>query len=75
MSGEVVLMAVLGGIGTMLGPLLGATIIVTLQNELAQVGSLSTIVQGAVFVVCVLLFRRGIVGEIGHRLRRWRGSR
>lgn len=72
MSGEVVLMAVLGGIGTMLGPILGATIIVTLQNELAQVGSLSTIVQGAVFVVCVLLFRRGIVGEIGPRLRRWR---
>ncbi len=72
MSGEVVLMAVLGGIGTMLGPLVGASIIVLLQNELAQVGSVSTIVQGAVFVVCVLLFRRGIVGEIGFRLRHWR---
>ena len=71
MSGEVVLMAVLGGIGTMLGPLVGASIIVLLQNELAQIGSVSTIVQGAVFVVCVLLFRRGIVGEIAYRLRRW----
>ncbi len=74
MSGEVVLMAVLGGIGTMLGPLVGASIIVLLQNELAQVGSVSTIVQGAVFVVCVLLFRRGIVGEIGFRLRHWRNG-
>ncbi|MCP1198665.1 branched-chain amino acid ABC transporter permease [Notoacmeibacter sp. MSK16QG-6] len=73
MSGEVVLMAVLGGIGTMLGPILGATIIITLQNELAQIGSLTTIVQGAVFVVCVLLFRRGIVGELSHRWNRWRG--
>ncbi len=72
MSGEVVLMSVLGGIGTMLGPIVGASIIVLLQNELAQIGSVSTIVQGAVFVFCVLLFRRGIVGEIGPRLRRWR---
>jgi branched-chain amino acid transport system permease protein len=75
MSGEVVLMAVLGGIGTMLGPLVGATIIVSLQNELARVGSVSTIVQGAVFIVCVLLFRRGIVGEIGFRFRHWRNGR
>ncbi|MDY8108025.1 branched-chain amino acid ABC transporter permease [Fulvimarina sp. 2208YS6-2-32] len=73
MSGEVVLMAVLGGIGTMLGPIVGATIIITLQNELAQVGSVSTIVQGAVFVFCVLAFRRGIVGEISHWIARWRG--
>ncbi|RLQ87140.1 branched-chain amino acid ABC transporter permease [Notoacmeibacter ruber] len=73
MSGEVVLMAVLGGIGTMLGPILGATIIITLQNELAQIGSLTTIVQGAVFVACVLLFRRGIVGELSHRWNQWRG--
>ena len=72
MSGEVVLMAVLGGIGTMLGPIVGASIIIILQNELAQIGSLTTIVQGAVFVVCVLLFRRGIVGEISHRWSRWR---
>ncbi len=73
MSGEVVLMAVLGGIGTMLGPIVGASIIIVLQNELAQIGSLTTIVQGAVFVVCVLLFRRGIVGEVSHRFNRWRG--
>ncbi|MEN3794006.1 branched-chain amino acid ABC transporter permease [Fulvimarina sp. MAC3] len=73
MSGEVVLMAVLGGIGTMLGPIVGATIIISLQNELAQIGSVSTIVQGAVFVFCVLAFRRGIVGEISHRWKIWRG--
>ncbi|MCQ0989268.1 branched-chain amino acid ABC transporter permease [Jiella marina] len=73
MSGEVVLMAVLGGIGTMLGPIVGASIIVILQNELAQIGSISTIVQGGVFVFCVLLFRRGIVGEIGYRWKSWRG--
>ncbi len=68
MSGEVVLMTLLGGMGTLLGPVLGAAIIVTMQNYLANLGSLVSIVMGATFVVCVLLFRRGIVGEIAHRL-------
>jgi len=63
-SGEVVLMTLLGGMGTVFGPLVGATVIVTLQNELAdKVGSLVTVIMGAIFVVCVLAFRRGIVGE------------
>jgi branched-chain amino acid transport system permease protein len=68
MSGEVVLMTLLGGMGTLLGPVLGAAIIVTMQNYLANLGSLVSIVMGATFVVCVLLFRRGIVGEIAHRI-------
>ena len=68
MSGEVVLMTLLGGMGTLLGPVLGAAIIVTMQNYLANLGSMVSIVMGATFVVCVLLFRRGIVGEIAHRM-------
>lgn len=72
MSGEVVLMTMLGGVGTLLGPIVGAGLVVTMQNYLAQVGSLTTIIQGFVFVFCVLLFRRGIVGEIGYRWRQMR---
>ena len=68
MSGEVVLMTLLGGMGTLLGPVLGAAIIVTMQNYLANLGSMVSILMGLTFVVCVLLFRRGIVGEIAHRL-------
>jgi branched-chain amino acid transport system permease protein len=65
MSGEVVLMTLLGGMGTVLGPVVGAGVIVTLENELAdKVGSLVTVILGAIFVICVLLFRRGIVGEL-----------
>ncbi|MFN0044153.1 MAG: branched-chain amino acid ABC transporter permease [Alphaproteobacteria bacterium] len=65
MSGEVVLMTLLGGLGTVFGPVVGAVIIVAMQNYLAQLGSWVTIVQGVIFVVCVLAFRRGIVGELG----------
>jgi len=68
MSGEVVLMTLLGGMGTILGPALGASIIITMQNYLADLGSWVTIIMGVTFVVCVLMFRRGIVGEIEHRL-------
>jgi branched-chain amino acid transport system permease protein len=68
MSGEVVLMTLLGGMGTILGPALGASIIVTMQNYLAGFGSWVNIIMGATFVVCVLAFRRGIVGEIAHFL-------
>jgi branched-chain amino acid transport system permease protein len=69
MSGEVVLMALLGGLGTVFGPVAGALVIISLQNYLAQLGAWVTVVQGAIFVLCVLTFRRGIVGEIGRMLR------
>jgi branched-chain amino acid transport system permease protein len=63
-SGEVVLMTLVGGMGTVFGPVVGAAVIVVLQNELAdKVGSLVTVIMGGIFVACVLLFRRGIVGE------------
>ncbi len=68
-SGEVVLMTLVGGVGTVLGPIAGAIIIVVLQNELAdKVGSWVTVIMGAIFVATVLAFRRGIVGEIAARL-------
>ncbi len=69
MSGEVVLMTLLGGMGTIYGPVVGAVLLVAMQNYLAQYGQWVTVIQGAIFVICVLLFRRGIVGEIAHRLR------
>ncbi|MFE0754028.1 branched-chain amino acid ABC transporter permease [Inquilinus sp. NPDC058860] len=70
MSGEVILMTLLGGIGTLVGPVVGAGLVVTLQNYLAESALPVTVVTGAIFVVVVLLFRRGIVGEIAHWLRR-----
>lgn len=63
MSGEVILMALLGGIGTMIGPVVGAALVVTLQNYLATSPLPVTVITGVVFMVCVLLFRRGIIGE------------
>ncbi|MFZ9997296.1 MAG: branched-chain amino acid ABC transporter permease, partial [Burkholderiaceae bacterium] len=68
-SGEVVLMTILGGIGTLWGPVAGAAIVVNLNNYLANFGGWSTIIMGVIFVVCVLAFRRGVVGEIAHRLK------
>jgi branched-chain amino acid transport system permease protein len=67
MSGEVVLMTLLGGMGTVFGPVVGAFIIITMETYLAELGAWVTIVQGCVFVVCVLAFRRGIVGELAAR--------
>jgi branched-chain amino acid transport system permease protein len=65
MSGEVVLMTLLGGLGTVFGPVVGAFVIVGLQNQLAdKVGSWVQVIMGVIFVICVLAFRRGIVGEI-----------
>jgi branched-chain amino acid transport system permease protein len=68
MSGEVVLMTLLGGMGTIIGPALGASVVITMQNYLSGLGSWVTIIMGTTFVVCVLVFRRGIVGEVEHRL-------
>jgi len=70
MSGEVILMTLLGGIGTMVGPIVGAGLVVTLQNYLATSPLPVTIVTGAIFMICVLIFRRGIVGEIQALLQR-----
>jgi branched-chain amino acid transport system permease protein len=68
-SGEVVLMTLLGGMGTIFGPVAGAFVVVTLQNYLAQFGGWVTVITGAIFVACVLLFRRGIVGELARLLK------
>jgi branched-chain amino acid transport system permease protein len=70
MSGEVVLMTLLGGMGTVFGPVVGAAVIITMQNYLAQLGAWVTVVQGVIFVICVLAFRRGIVGELGAWLKK-----
>jgi branched-chain amino acid transport system permease protein len=65
MSGEVILMNLLGGVGTFLGPVIGAGIVIALQDTLAdKVGEWVTVIIGAIFVVCVLAFRKGVVGEI-----------
>ena len=66
MSGEVVLMTLVGGLGTIFGPLIGAGVVVGMQNYLAEMGAWVTVIQGIIFVACVLAFRRGIVGEIGN---------
>ena len=63
MSGEVILMTLLGGIGTIFGPIFGAAFVVTVQNYLSTTGFPVTVLTGIIFIVCVLLFRRGIVGE------------
>jgi len=69
-SGEVVLMTLLGGVGTILGPIVGAFVVVALENYLADLGSWVTVVMGSVFVVCVLAFRRGVVGELAALIKR-----
>jgi branched-chain amino acid transport system permease protein len=69
MSGEVVLMALVGGLGTVFGPVAGAFIVIAMQNYLAQVGQWVTVIQGVIFVICVLAFRRGVIGELAHYLR------
>jgi branched-chain amino acid transport system permease protein len=69
MSGDVVLMTLLGGLGTVFGPVVGAFLVIAMQNYLAPFGQWVLVIQGAIFVVCVLLFRRGIVGELAHLLR------
>ena len=71
MSGEVILMTLMGGIGTLLGPVVGAGLVVALQNVLATSSFPVTVVTGATFMLCVLTFRRGIVGEIEAAIARW----
>ena len=68
MSGEVVLMTLVGGLGTIFGPVVGAFVILVMQYKLAAVGEWVLVIQGIIFVACVLLFRRGIVGEITARV-------
>jgi branched-chain amino acid transport system permease protein len=70
MSGEVVLMTLLGGLGTVFGPVVGAFVIITMENYLAGLGQWVTIIQGSIFVACVLAFRRGIIGEVGYWLKK-----
>jgi branched-chain amino acid transport system permease protein len=70
MSGEVVLMTLLGGLGTVFGPVAGALIVIGLETYLAQLGAWVTVVQGTIFVLCVLAFRRGVVGELARFLRK-----
>jgi branched-chain amino acid transport system permease protein len=69
MSGDVVLMTLLGGLGTVFGPVVGAFVVIAMENYLAPFGQWVLVIQGVIFVVCVLLFRRGIVGELAHALR------
>ncbi|MVT66695.1 branched-chain amino acid ABC transporter permease [Bradyrhizobium pachyrhizi] len=70
MSGEIVLMTLVGGLGTIFGPVVGAFVIIAMQQYLAGFGQWVTVIQGVIFVACVLLFRRGLVGELAHLLRR-----
>ena len=74
MSGEVVLMTLLGGMGTIFGPVVGAFTIITMESYLAELGSWFQITQGAIFVVCVMAFRRGIIGELEAWLKRRRAG-
>jgi branched-chain amino acid transport system permease protein len=70
MSGEVVLMTLLGGMGTVFGPLVGAATVVTMQNYFAGFGAWVTVIQGAIFVIAVLAFREGMVGVLSRWIRR-----
>jgi len=72
-SGDVVLMTIVGGLGTIFGPVVGAFVIVTLEHQLVELGSLVTIVQGIVFIICVLAFRRGIISKVAQWIVRARG--
>jgi branched-chain amino acid transport system permease protein len=71
MSGEVVLMSLLGGMGTIFGPVAGAVVLITIEEFLAErAGAWVTVIQGGIFVLCVLAFRRGIIGELARLIRR-----
>lgn len=74
LSGEIVLMTLLGGVGTILGPVVGAFILIGIGTYLAFLGAWITMIQGLIFIVCVLAFRRGIVGGISDALARRRSA-
>jgi branched-chain amino acid transport system permease protein len=74
MSGEVVLMTLVGGMGLITGPVVGAFVLIAMSLYLAQAGAWVTVIQGAIFVICVLSFRNGIVGQLKLLTRRWTGS-
>jgi branched-chain amino acid transport system permease protein len=69
MSGEVVMMSLVGGLGTVFGPVVGAAVIVTMQTYLAEFGDWVAMIQAVIFILCVLAFRKGVIGEIGGLLR------
>jgi branched-chain amino acid transport system permease protein len=69
MSGEVVLMTLVGGLGTVFGPVVGAFVVTAMESYLAHYGQWVTVIQGCIFVACVLLFRRGVIGELAHALK------
>jgi branched-chain amino acid transport system permease protein len=69
MSGEVVLMTLVGGLGTVFGPVIGAFVVIAMQDNLAHYGQWVLVIQGVIFVACVLLFRRGIIGELANYFR------
>jgi branched-chain amino acid transport system permease protein len=69
MSGDVLLMTLLGGLGTVFGPVVGAFTVIAMQNYLAPFGQWVLVIQGVIFVVCVLAFRRGVIGELAAWLR------
>nr|WP_264660384.1 branched-chain amino acid ABC transporter permease [Azospirillum canadense] len=71
MSGHAVLMTILGGVGTISGPLVGAFIVAGMENYLAHLGSWVTVIHGGIFIVCVMVFRRGIVGETAQLVLAW----
>jgi branched-chain amino acid transport system permease protein len=70
MSGEIVLITLVGGLGTLFGPVVGAFVIIAMQQYLAGFGQWVTVIQGGIFVICVLTFRRGVIGEIAHYFKR-----
>ncbi|CAN5510649.1 branched-chain amino acid ABC transporter permease [soil metagenome] len=70
MSGEIVLMTLVGGLGTIFGPVVGAFVIIAMQQYLAGFGQWVTVIQGVIFVICVLTFRRGVIGEIANFFKR-----
>jgi branched-chain amino acid transport system permease protein len=70
MSGLIVLMTLVGGLGTVFGPVFGAFVVVAMQQYLSGLGQWVTVIQGSVFVICVLAFRRGVIGEFAHYFRR-----
>jgi len=71
----VILMTLLGGLGTLTGPMVGAGIVIVMNDHLASFGEWSLITQGAIMLLVIIFLRRGVVGELGALLNRWRVTR